>query len=141
MKPPTKTILWWWERKPKRAVTLFTGTVFAGLLFLPVAAHADCHHPKCSVDLQRSPEQTTKVIIQYNADTDATDEVAHSDCQARPEQGVSSVVVGAGPAHAVYFATYESVKHAMGGNEGGNHEHHPLAAGMPDISFKLRLLI
>jgi hypothetical protein len=35
-----------------------------------------------------------------------------------------------GPAHAVYFATYEAVKHAMGGNEGLKHEHHPLAAGM-----------
>ena len=34
-----------------------------------------------------------------------------------------------GPAHAVYFATYEAVKHAMGGNEGLKHEHHPLAAG------------
>lgn len=32
-----------------------------------------------------------------------------------------------GPAHAVYFATYEAVKHAMGGNNGN--EHHPLAAG------------
>jgi hypothetical protein len=32
-----------------------------------------------------------------------------------------------GPAHAVYFATYEAVKQAMGGNE--KTEHHPLAAG------------
>jgi len=31
-----------------------------------------------------------------------------------------------GPAHAVYFATYEAVKHLMGGNKAG--EHHPLAA-------------
>lgn len=31
-----------------------------------------------------------------------------------------------GPAHAVYFATYEVVKQAMGGNAAG---HHPLAAG------------
>lgn len=31
-----------------------------------------------------------------------------------------------GPAHAVYFATYEAVKHAMGGNAAG---HHPVAAG------------
>lgn len=30
----------------------------------------------------------------------------------------------------MYFASYEAVKHAMGGNEGGKHEHHPLAAGM-----------
>ncbi|KXL44514.1 hypothetical protein M433DRAFT_4965 [Acidomyces richmondensis BFW] len=41
-------------------------------------------------------------------------------------RGVSSVVVGAGPAHAVYFATYEVVKQAMGGNASG---HHPFAAG------------
>lgn len=41
-------------------------------------------------------------------------------------RGMSSVIVGAGPAHAVYFATYEAVKHAMGGNQVG--VHHPLAA-------------
>lgn len=34
-----------------------------------------------------------------------------------------------GPAHAVYFATYEAVKHAMGGNTGPGGEHRPLAAG------------
>jgi len=42
-------------------------------------------------------------------------------------RGVSSVVVGAGPAHAVYFGTYEAVKQAMGGND--LTAHHPLAAG------------
>ncbi|KAI9894210.1 MAG: Fe(2+) transporter [Vezdaea aestivalis] len=41
-------------------------------------------------------------------------------------KGMSSVVVGAGPAHAVYFATYEVVKQAMGGND--RSRHHPLAA-------------
>lgn len=41
-------------------------------------------------------------------------------------RGMSSVITGAGPAHAVYFATYEAVKHAMGGNQAG--VHHPLAA-------------
>jgi len=41
-------------------------------------------------------------------------------------RGLSSVVVGAGPAHAVYFATYEVVKQSMGGNASG---HHPVAAG------------
>ncbi|KAH8727118.1 mitochondrial carrier domain-containing protein [Phaeosphaeriaceae sp. PMI808] len=43
-------------------------------------------------------------------------------------RGLSSVVMGAGPAHAVYFASYEATKHALGGNEGGHEEHHPLAA-------------
>ncbi|KAL1303142.1 hypothetical protein AAFC00_006574 [Neodothiora populina] len=40
-------------------------------------------------------------------------------------RGLSSVVLGAGPAHAIYFATYEVVKQEMGGNASG---HHPLAA-------------
>ena len=72
---------------------------------------------------------------------------------------MSSVIVGAGegglirkprwwlnietgPAHAVYFATYEAVKQAMGGNDRSTH--HPLAAGKysrcPMILFDLRLL-
>ncbi|KAI9798819.1 MAG: hypothetical protein M1825_004992 [Sarcosagium campestre] len=41
-------------------------------------------------------------------------------------RGISSVALGAGPAHAVYFVTYEVVKQNMGGNEGS--DHHPLAA-------------
>lgn len=40
---------------------------------------------------------------------------------------------GLGPAHAVYFATYEAVKHLMGGNQAG--VHHPLAAGMCSCFF------
>lgn len=38
------------------------------------------------------------------------------------------LILTPGPAHAVYFATYEAVKHVMGGNQAG--VHHPLAAGM-----------
>ena len=35
-------------------------------------------------------------------------------------RGVSSVIVGAGPAHAVHFGMYEAVKEFTGGNRGGN---------------------
>ncbi|ORY15801.1 mitochondrial carrier domain-containing protein [Clohesyomyces aquaticus] len=49
-------------------------------------------------------------------------------------RGLSSVVLGAGPAHAVYFASYETVKHALGGNEGGQEEHHPFAAAASGAS-------
>lgn len=42
-------------------------------------------------------------------------------------RGKLKIIAGIGPAHAVYFATYESVKQAMGGNKGT--EHHPIAAG------------
>lgn len=43
-----------------------------------------------------------------------------------------SLMVRSGPAHAVYFATYEVVKQAMGGNASG---HHPLAAGKQTEAF------
>jgi hypothetical protein len=36
-------------------------------------------------------------------------------------RGVSSVILGAGPAHAVHFGTYEAVKELAGANETGNH--------------------
>ena len=39
-----------------------------------------------------------------------------------------------GPAHAVYFGTYEIVKKSMGGNE--LTEHHPLAAGAFEIAYR-----
>ncbi|KAK9477128.1 mitochondrial carrier domain-containing protein [Lipomyces japonicus] len=42
-------------------------------------------------------------------------------------RGITSVAVGAGPAHAVYFAVYESSKHKFGGNEPG---YHPLATAL-----------
>jgi len=36
-------------------------------------------------------------------------------------RGVSSVILGAGPAHAVHFGTYEAVKELTGANDAGNH--------------------
>ncbi|KAL5361353.1 mitochondrial carrier domain-containing protein [Aspergillus floccosus] len=47
-------------------------------------------------------------------------------------KGVSSVIVGAGPAHAVYFGTYEFVKDLAGGNVDDGH--HPLAAALSGAS-------
>lgn len=35
-------------------------------------------------------------------------------------RGVSSVIMGAGPAHAIHFGTLEAVKELAGGNEAGN---------------------
>ena len=36
-------------------------------------------------------------------------------------RGVSSVILGAGPAHAVHFGTYEFIKEFTGGNDEGSH--------------------
>lgn len=45
-------------------------------------------------------------------------------------RGVSSVILGAGPAHAVHFGTLEAVRELAGGNEAGNQW---LAMGKPSI--------
>ncbi|KAI3427269.1 hypothetical protein D9Q98_007201 [Chlorella vulgaris] len=39
-------------------------------------------------------------------------------------RGVAAVALGAGPSHALYFASYEAAKQLFGGNQEG---HHPLA--------------
>ncbi|CAO3658387.1 unnamed protein product [Rhizopus stolonifer] len=44
-------------------------------------------------------------------------------------RGVGSVVMGAGPAHALYFATYEACKDIFGGNAAGHHLLSTAAAG------------
>ncbi|KAK7943236.1 mitochondrial carrier domain-containing protein [Apiospora hydei] len=62
----------------------------------------------------------------YKGMVEGTMRIATGEGVLKLWRGMSSVVVGAGPAHAVYFATYEAVKHAMGGNRAG--VHHPLAA-------------
>ncbi|KAI0836136.1 mitochondrial carrier domain-containing protein [Hypoxylon sp. FL0890] len=62
----------------------------------------------------------------YKGMIESTMRIASGEGVLKLWRGMSSVVVGAGPAHAVYFATYEAVKHLMGGNRAG--VHHPLAA-------------
>ncbi|KAK6952677.1 hypothetical protein Daesc_004968 [Daldinia eschscholtzii] len=62
----------------------------------------------------------------YKGMIQSTMRIASGEGVLKLWRGMSSVVVGAGPAHAVYFATYEAVKHVMGGNRAG--VHHPLAA-------------
>ncbi|KAI8627561.1 mitochondrial RNA-splicing protein MRS3 [Xylariaceae sp. FL1651] len=62
----------------------------------------------------------------YRGVIESTMRIASGEGVLKLWRGMSSVVVGAGPAHAVYFATYEAVKHLMGGNKLGTH--HPLAA-------------
>ena len=43
----------------------------------------------------------------------------------RPIRGMSAVVIGAGPAHALYFSCYEKMKRLISGTDHGN----PLAHG------------
>jgi hypothetical protein len=86
-------------------------------------------YPICSLqwhDTRRLPNSNRGGIPQFMA--------RHVECGCRSRfvhmagQEATNTDCGAGPAHAVYFATYEAVKHVMGGNQAG--VHHPLAAGM-----------
>ena len=45
-------------------------------------------------------------------------------------RGVAAVGIGAGPAHALYFATYEHMKHALASDDG---RHHPLLPRSPGV--------
>lgn len=44
-------------------------------------------------------------------------------------RGIGAVAIGAGPAHALYFGSYEYIRDWAGGNQDG---HRPLATGLPD---------
>lgn len=47
-------------------------------------------------------------------------------------RGMTSVVLGAGPAHAVYFGTYETVKDILGANQ--DNRHHPFITAVSGAS-------
>lgn len=63
---------------------------------------------------------STQPAAVYTGMTNAFSRVVSTEGAARLWRGVWSVVLGAGPAHAVYFGTYEAVKDFAGGNRAGH---------------------
>lgn len=64
----------------------------------------------------------------YTGITQALTKISATEGARSLWKGMTSVILGAGPAHAVYFGTYEAVKQHLGGNVGSGH--HPfIAAG------------
>jgi solute carrier family 25 iron transporter 28/37 len=57
----------------------------------------------------------------YHGITHALERITSTEGVRAMWRGVSSMIAGAGPAHALYFATYEQCKEAFGGNEGSGH--------------------
>jgi len=55
----------------------------------------------------------------------AVQSIIYHEGALRLWRGITAVLLSAGPAHAVYFATYEAAKEAFGGNV--NSQHHPFA--------------
>lgn len=64
----------------------------------------------------------------YSGIINAITKISASEGSASLWRGVTSVIFGAGPAHAVYFAVYEAIKQGLGGNE--DVHHHPLVTSL-----------
>ena len=62
---------------------------------------------------------TASPAAAYASMSDAFTRISTTEGTKRLWRGVASVILGAGPAHAVYFGTYELAKELAGGNEGG----------------------
>ena len=75
-----------------------------------------------------APSATAPV---YTGITNAISRISTTEGVRSLWRGMTSVIMGAGPAHAVYFGTYEFAKQAMGGNEAG---HHPFITGAAGAS-------
>eukprot|EP00118_Oscarella_pearsei_P021989 m.250686 g.250686 ORF g.250686 m.250686 type:complete len:308 (+) comp40324_c2_seq13:128-1051(+) len=81
------------------------------------------------VDLVKTRMQSLRpsTAAQYNGGIlDAFRVMVKSEGMKTPFRGINIVAAGAGPAHALYFATYEASKKALSTRKTG---HHPLAHG------------
>lgn len=79
------------------------------------------HSVMFPVDLVRTRMQvlTTSPSTSYTGILNAFSRISSAEGFRALWKGVASVVLGAGPAHALYFGTYEFMKDVMGGNEAG----------------------
>ncbi|KAF9278673.1 Fe(2+) transporter [Mortierella antarctica] len=88
-----------------------------------IAEHA-VMYPVDSIKTRMQVLQPTPGAV-YSGVINAASRISTTEGVRTLWRGVNSVIMGAGPAHALYFGTYEYAKQAFGGNEAG---HHPLAA-------------
>ncbi|KAG8683892.1 Fe(2+) transporter [Ceratobasidium sp. 395] len=72
---------------------------------------------------------TASDVAVYSSLGNAVQRIASTEGLRTLWRGVASVIMGAGPAHAVHFGTYEAVKELAGGNTGGHHPGATLFAG------------
>ncbi len=64
---------------------------------------------------------TTSPAAVYSGMTNAVSRISSTEGLRTLWRGVASVILGAGPAHAVQFGTMEAVKEYTGGNRGTGH--------------------
>ncbi|KAH6947027.1 hypothetical protein HPB50_016729 [Hyalomma asiaticum] len=64
----------------------------------------------------------------YTSIPDAFYKMVRHEGALRPVRGMSAVVIGAGPAHALYFSCYEKLKRTISGTEHGTNS--PISQGL-----------
>ncbi|TPX53306.1 hypothetical protein SeMB42_g00861 [Synchytrium endobioticum] len=84
------------------------------------------HSVMYPMDAIKTRMQVLHSNVVYTTISSAVSRMMTTEGFASLWRGVSSVIVGAGPAHALYFATYERCKVLFGGDQDG---HHPLRVG------------
>lgn len=76
-------------------------------------------YPVDSIKTRMQVFATNQAAI-YSGVGNAFSRIASTEGLRTLWRGVNSVILGAGPAHAVHFGMYEAVKELTGGNRGGN---------------------
>ncbi|KAK9464359.1 mitochondrial carrier domain-containing protein [Lipomyces arxii] len=66
--------------------------------------------------------------VSYSGISNAISRISATEGARALWRGITSVAIGAGPAHAVYFSVYEHTKQQFGGNEGTGY--HPIATSL-----------
>lgn len=83
--------------------------------------HDSCRvYRSCFIAQTRMQVFSTSPLAVYDGVGNAFKRISSTEGMRALWRGVSSVVLGAGPAHAVHFGTLEMVKDLAGGNEAGN---------------------
>ncbi|KAF8926165.1 putative MRS4-protein of the mitochondrial carrier family [Dissophora ornata] len=92
-----------------------------------VAEHA-VMYPVDSIKTRMQILQPTPQAV-YSGVINAASRITTTEGARTLWRGVNSVIMGAGPAHALHFATYEFAKESFGGNATGHHLVAAAAAG------------
>lgn len=123
---------------PVDAIKVWRNSVFIGTsahqYYRPECKSSTLHQQLCiQASRTLSPKfHLQKGFVRYGEGLRAWRWVLVSSC-ASIQEGTLTDVFLTGPAHAVYFGTYEAVKQKLGGNVGS--EHHPFAVGMASVIF------
>lgn len=74
---------------------------------------------RAAISQTRMQVLSTSPAAVYSNMSEAFTRISSTEGTRRLWRGVASVIWGAGPAHAVYFGTYELAKELAGGNSNG----------------------